>query len=87
MSAAEKPRNSAAGEPRVLFHASDAAWSKGGGENGDCYITDGPWMHRCPNGRLLMLWSTHGPEGYAQGAAFSDNDDISGNWTLSLIHI
>lgn len=70
----------AAGEPRVLFHASDAPWSKGGGENGDCYVTDGPWMHRCADGTLLMLWSTGGYEGYAQGAAVSDNNDISGNW-------
>ena len=70
----------AAGEPRVLFHASDAPWSKGGGDNGDCYVTDGPWMHRCADGTLLMLWSTGGYEGYAQGAAVSDNNDISGSW-------
>ena len=73
----------AAGEPRVLFRASDAPWSKGGGDNGDCYVTDGPWMHRCPDGRLLMLWSTGGYEGYAQGAAYPDNGEITGNWKPS----
>ena len=70
----------AAGEPRVLFRASQAPWvvpsvDKDGNKN---YVTDGPWLHRCPDGRLMMLWSSHGKDGYAQAAAYSD---------LSLIHI
>ena len=49
----------AAGEPRVLFRASQAPWvvpsvDKDGNKN---YVTDGPWLHRCPDGRLMMLWS------------------------------
>ena len=73
----------AAGEPRVLFRASQAPWvvpsvDKDGNKN---YVTDGPWLHRCPDGRLMMLWSSHGKEGYAQAAAYSDNGDITGNWT------
>ena len=73
----------AAGEPRVLFRASQAPWvvpsvDKDGNKN---YVTDGPWLHRCPDGRLMMLWSSHGKDGYAQAAAYSDNGDITGNWT------
>ena len=73
----------AAGEPRVLFRASQAPWvvpsvDKDGNKN--C-VTDGPWLHRCPDGRLMMLWSSHGKDGYAQAAAYSDNGDITGNWT------
>ena len=50
----------AAGEPRVLFRASQAPWvvpsvDKDGNKN--C-VTDGPWLHRCPDGRLMMLWSS-----------------------------
>ena len=73
----------AAGEPRVLFRASQAPWvvpsvDKDGNKNG---VTDGPWLHRCPDGRLMMLWSSHGKDGYAQAASYSDNGDITGNWT------
>ena len=73
----------AAGEPRVLFRASQAPWvvpsvDKDGNKN--C-VTDGPWLHRCPDGRLMMLWSSHGKDGYAQAASYSDNGDITGNWT------
>lgn len=73
----------AAGEPRVLFRASQAPWvvpsvDKDGNKN---YVTDGPWLHRCPDGRLMMLWSSHGKDGYAQAASYSDNGDITGNWT------
>ena len=73
----------AAGEPRVLFRASQAPWvvpsvHKDGNKN---YVTDGPWLHRCPDGRLMMLWSSHGKDGYAQAASYSDNGDITGNWT------
>lgn len=75
--------NRRAGEPRTLFAASEARpWvrpviSDVPGEN---YVTDGPFMYRTKQGRLLMLWSSFGEEGYAQAAAYSDNGDISGNW-------
>ena len=72
------------GEPRTLFAASAAKpWIRGiehriyGSDN---YVTDGPFMYRCENGRLIMLWSSFGEEGYTQAMAFSDNDDITGNW-------
>ena len=76
----------AAGEPRVLFHASEAVgWTKGR-ENyrfpgKATYVTDGPFLHRCENGELLLLWSGFGEDGYAEAIARSDNGDITGNWT------
>ncbi len=44
-------------------------------------MTDGPFLHRCENGELLLLWSGFGEDGYAEAIARSDNGDITGNWT------
>lgn len=76
----------AVGKPKVLFRASEASgWVKGK-ENyrfpGQlCYVTDGPFMYRCENGELLILWSGFGQEGYTEAIARSDNGDITGKWT------
>ena len=40
----------AAGEPVVLFRASDGPWT---GQSG---VTDGPFLHRLPGGKLMMLY-------------------------------
>lgn len=74
------------GEPRLLFNASLAEWTVGSihkmdGEDKRVYVTDGPFMYRMENGKLLMLWSSGGKEGYAIGIAESDNGDVTGNWT------
>ncbi len=73
------------GEPIELFRASAAAWSKPFAKHGrpDNRVTDGPFMHRLPSGRLLMLWSTTGYEGYAMGYALSRSGDIAGPWHQS----
>ena len=71
-----------AGEPWVLFRASQAPWARPVDGRPGCFVTDGPWMHRCPDGRLMMLWSSGGAEGYAQGAAFSSNGEITGTWSI-----
>ncbi|MBQ3079895.1 MAG: family 43 glycosylhydrolase [Clostridia bacterium] len=71
------------GEPRLLFHASDAAWCKvmhhSSGVSG-C-VTDGPFMWRCEDGSLLCLWASFSEGGYTQAVALSDNGDIDGNFT------
>ena len=41
----------AAGDPVILFRASDGPWT------GNSGVTDGPFLHRLPGGKLLMLWS------------------------------
>lgn len=69
------------GEPRVLFKASSAKpfVKRFLFRN---YITDGPFLIRTEDGRLHMLWSTNGKTGYVEAMAHSDNDDITGNWTI-----
>ncbi|MCX7715379.1 MAG: glycoside hydrolase family 43 protein [Clostridia bacterium] len=76
----------AAGNPILLFSASQAKWTKGSvhklcGKEQTVYVTDGPYLYRTKNGKLLMLWSSGGEHGYAIGIAQSDNGDINGNWT------
>ncbi|MDQ0115543.1 GH43 family beta-xylosidase [Paenibacillus harenae] len=78
-----KDLKSAAGEPVLLFHASDAPWAVGSEDasNGKKnFVTDGPFLHSAANGDLLMLWSSHGANGYAIGIARSDSGDIRGPW-------
>ncbi len=67
------------GGSKVLFAASDAPWvrSTGGGYG---YITDGCFLYRTKTGRLLMLWSSTGEDGYAIGTAISATDSIGGPW-------
>lgn len=69
-----------AGEPRVLFRASDAAWSRpvrhSSGRDG--YVTDGPFLWRAQDGSLLCLWAGFSEDGYTEGVAVSSNGDIDG---------
>lgn len=66
------------GEPKLMFTARDypsvRAISHGG------YVTDGPFMYRCKNNDLVMLWSSFGEKGYFQGVLKSDNGEIDGKW-------
>ncbi len=69
----------AVGEPRILFRASEAAWTgpiiQGGG------VTDGPFLHRLPGGRLIMLWSSFvRGGGYAMSYAVSASGELPGPW-------
>lgn len=72
-----KDLTAAAGEPFLLFKASQPEWAEKGK---DKYITDGPFMYRTKDGRLLMIWSTITEKGYTQAIAYSDNGEIDGNW-------
>ena len=44
------------------------------------YVTDGPFLHRAADGRLLMLWSSFGDSGYALGVATSESGRVRGPW-------
>lgn len=72
-----------AGEPFLLFRASEAAWCKtmhhSSGISG-C-VTDGPFMWRTTDGTLLCLWASFSEGGYTEGVAMSDNGDITGKFT------
>lgn len=64
------------GDIKTLFKASDATWvvevEKG------CYVTDGPFIRKNSLGQYVMLWSSHGRQGYAMGMAVADR--IDGTW-------
>lgn len=70
-------------EPKLLFSASEAPFVKTigidekTGENN--YVTDGPFIVPLPDGRLSMIWSSFGENGYTVGQALSD-DGIAGPW-------
>ncbi len=64
------------GELKKLFNASSAPWARE--HQPKKYVTDGPFLYRLKSGRILMLWSSFGEEGYAMGMATADR--IDGEW-------
>jgi arabinan endo-1,5-alpha-L-arabinosidase len=75
----------AAGEPVVLFRASEAPWVVPVDDAGG-YVTDGPFLHRTADGTLAMLWASFasppagGPRRYAEGVARSESGLVTGPW-------
>lgn len=67
-----------AGEPLRLFAASEAAWVHPYDRVN--HVTDGPFLHRCADGTLLMLWSSFSAGGYTQGVARSASGSVAGPW-------
>lgn len=67
------------GPIRRLFSASEAPWSSDKLHGG--YITDGPFMHRCADGKLIMIWSSFDENGYVEAVAVSDNGRLDGHWS------
>lgn len=65
------------GSPVVLFKGSEPAWTL---KNEKTYITDGPFLYRTRTGKLLMLWSGRGRNGYVEAVSYSDNGEITGKW-------
>ena len=62
-------------EPIQLFKANDPVWTIGG-------VTDGPFMYKTTDGKLLMLWSNSAiGRGYCVGLAKSSNGDLDGTWS------
>ena len=72
-----------AGGPVLLFRASEAPWAKkvrhSSGAEG--YVTDGPFLWRAGDGRLLCLWSSLSGSGYTQGLAVSDTGRIDSHFS------
>lgn len=71
-----------AGEPEVLFHASDSPWSRERRNGEDTFnrVTDGPWLFRTGTGRLGMLWTSWVFGDYTMGVAYSESGKIQGPW-------
>ena len=68
--------------PRVLWTARDWSAVRAVGKQKNGYVTDGPFLHRTKNGKLLCIWSTMGPTGYVELVAESDNGRLDGNWNV-----
>ncbi|MBO5859626.1 MAG: family 43 glycosylhydrolase [Clostridia bacterium] len=66
-----------AGEPILLFKASEPFWAD---KSRDTFVTDGPFIYRTKNGKLMMIWSTSTQSGYTQAIAVSDSGKIDGEW-------
>lgn len=73
-------------EPRLLFSAKEALWAKPipfakeeFGIDGEVYLSDGPSLFG-ERGKLYMVWSSWGRQGYAVGAALSESGSVYGPW-------
>ena len=81
-----KPDLSAAiGEPIKLFAASEVSWARTNinyrGKNYPGVVTDGPWLFRKADGKLLLFWSSWShTNAYAQAVAESDSGKLMGPW-------
>ncbi len=68
----------AVGEPKLLFRASEAPWVKTIRDG--AYVTDGPFVYRNEEGKIAMLWSSFGAEGYTLALAHSKSNTVEGPW-------
>ncbi|MGN1316727.1 MAG: glycoside hydrolase family 43 protein [Acutalibacteraceae bacterium] len=66
------------GEPVELFAAS--SFLKRSASKNCHNVTDGPFLFKKENGKLIMIWSTCN-NGYLQCVAASDNGSLFGRWT------
>ncbi len=66
------------GTPTTMFKGSDMVGAKPLKEK--CFVTDGPFLYRTNDGKLLIIWSSFGEGGYAEVIAVSDNGEIDGKW-------
>ncbi len=68
----------AVSEPKELFDAGSFLKREA---SESCHnVTDGPFLYRMKNGKLLMIWSTCS-NAYLQCIASSDNGSILGKWS------
>lgn len=74
--------------PLTLFPASNGKWTrdmkalakKNDETQSSGRVSEGPFLHRTKDGKLLMLWSSFGDDGYACGLARSRSDKVTGPW-------
>lgn len=61
-------------EPIELFRADEPEWAVMG-------VTDGCFMYKTKEGKLLMIWSNFDADGYCVAVAQSDNGKVTGKWS------
>ena len=79
-----KDLKTAVGMPKKLFNATALKSVKAVRSNNgwDGYVTDGPFIYKAENSRLVMIWSTSAQDGYCEALAYSDSGKIMGEWTV-----
>lgn len=63
-------------EPKDVFKANDPTWTNNG-------CTDGPFMYKTEEGKLLMLWSNFVGKDYCVGTCESKSGKPDGEWIHS----
>ena len=75
--------------PKIMFAAADFDFVRRcpavNGFPGGGFVTDGPFLYRCENGDLLMIWSSFGEKGYLQSVLHSDNGHLDGKWLPQML--
>lgn len=76
------------GKPIILFSAGEADWTRKvldyNGKNYPGIVTDGPYLYRTQNNKLIMIWSSWSKKrSYALALAYSVSGNIKGPWKLS----
>lgn len=47
------------------------------------YVSDGPFLFRTEDNHLHMLWSTYAKQGYVEAIAYSDTQQLQGQWHIN----
>lgn len=68
------------GDPQLLFRGSEAPWAD---RSRNAYVTNGPYLHRLQDGKLILIWSAFGQTGYCVGQAVSESGSLYGPWVQS----
>ena len=74
------------GRPFYLFKGSDAPWLSEQHETSAkarTYVTDGPFLYRTRNHKLVMLWSSYRNGLYMEALAYSVSGKLKGPWRQS----
>ena len=74
--ALSKDLSKSVGKPIKMFSASEAKWSTSKLSK----VTDGCFLFRTKENKLLMIWSSFGTQGYAIGIAESTTGKLKGSW-------
>lgn len=72
--------------PKILFSSSQSSWSAKAyspSNKIEGFVTDGCFLHKLKSGKLLLLWSCVGADGYCIGYAISDSGKLAGPWRQS----
>lgn len=78
----EKDLSAPASEPKMIFSASEGSWVRPVNDKGG-YVTDGCFLYRTKTGKLMMIWSSFGDNGYAVSTASSGSGEMEGPWVQS----